>query len=160
MGILPLIVALFPQSQPLVNTETMLFVNDDQAQALEHHIGLKQGMGADHHRQLARRQLAEHGAPRLGAELTRQPTCLHLQRRQPGTEILEVLFGQQFGGRHHHRLITRLHRLQYRGRRHQGLAGSHVSLYQALHGVGITKVGANLSDDPLLRPGQPEGQAA
>ena len=69
-----------------------------------------------------------------------------------------MLLGQQFRRRHHHRLISRFHRLQYRGGGDQCLAGTHVPLHQPLHGMRSGQVGVDLADHPALRAGQLEGQ--
>ena len=52
--------AFFQQGKPLVNTEAVLFVNNDQAHVAESNLVLEQGVGADNDHRLRRVKLRLH----------------------------------------------------------------------------------------------------
>ena len=56
------------------------------------------------------------------------------QGLEPAPEILRMLIGEQFGGRHQRHLPAGLHGLRRRQGRNQGLAAAHVALHQPQHG--------------------------
>ena len=150
--------AFFAQCQPLLHAETVLLVDDDQPQALEHHRVLEQGVGA-HHQGAAAFGQGRQGLPaRLGADAAGQPVHVDAQRRQPVAEIGQVLLGEQFRGRHQRHLVAGFDRHQGGGGGHQGFAGAHVPLDQAQHRVLAGQVGADLPDHPLLGAGELERQ--
>jgi hypothetical protein len=69
-----------------------------------------------------------------------------------------MLIGQYFGWRHYRPLHSPLDRDEQRGNGHRSLTRPHLSLQQAMHGIGSHQVGANLGEDPLLGAGQSEWQ--
>ena len=73
-------------------------------------------------------------------------------------EIVQMLFGQQFGRRHQRNLVARLHRRQRRQRRDHGLAAADVALHQPQHRPWPCQVALDFTADPLLRGGQAERQ--
>ncbi len=86
--------AFFAQGQPLLHTETVLFINDGQAKPVKLYRFLKQGMGAHHD---LRRAIGQGGIgfpPCLHAQTARQPMDINTQGRQPVTEVVAMLFGQ------------------------------------------------------------------
>ena len=69
-----------------------------------------------------------------------------------------MLFGQDFGWRHHRRLQPVFHRAQRRQRRHHGLAAADIALQQAVHWMGPAQIALDLGPGAALRARQPERQ--
>ncbi len=141
-----------------MNAETVLLVDDDQAEILELDIVLKERMGSDDDARLSR---GDGGQPLLAlASLvaTREPERFDAQGPEPTSQAALVLFGQQLGRRHQGRLTPSLQRLQGRERGDHGLARAHVALQESLHRPGLSQVPADLRDHPLLGGGERERQ--
>ena len=102
---------LFPQRQALVDTKTMLFINNYQGKLCERHFILKQGMGAHNHTDPMFANGLQGFPPLCCFESAGQPGHLDTQRCQPVTNIIKVLFAQYFGGRHQGYLIAGFNRL-------------------------------------------------
>ncbi|MNS25715.1 hypothetical protein D3C72_576160 [compost metagenome] len=122
MGMHPLPLPFFAQGEALVHPEPVLFVDDHQGQALEHHLLLEDGVGAHHHLDAAVGNGGQRLLPRLALLLARQPAHLDAEGCQPVGEVDGVLFGQQFGRRHQPHLAAVAYGLQRRQGRDQRLA--------------------------------------
>ena len=141
---------LLLQRQPLMHAETMLFINDHQAQLMKGDRFLKQGMGADDHLRLSGSdpfQLFTAFSAFLPAI---EPSDVQAQWLQPGHESLTVLFGKNFRRGHHGGLPAVLRSLHGGEGGHHGLAGAHIALYQSLHGAGLLQVRLQFGHDTLL----------
>ena len=150
--------ALAAQRQALVHAETMLFIDDHQAKVFELHIVLKQGMGADHHFQLALKQLLQNRLALLALVATAEPADLKAERLEPLHKVVAVLLGQQFGGCHQRNLIARFDHVQRSQCRNHGLAATDITLHQAHHRMTLLHVGQHLLHHALLCAGQLERQ--
>ena len=136
----------------------MLLIDNDQPQAGELHIVLKQGVGAHH--QLCRTvgDIAQGLVSCLAFDFARQPAAANAQRFKPGREVIEVLFGQNFGGCHQRHLITRFQHITGSQCRHQSFAGTNIALHQPQHGIGLANILLNFFHHPLLGAGGCEWQ--
>ena len=143
-----------------MHPEPVLFVDDHQGQALEHHLLLEDGVGAHHHLDAAVGNGGQRLLPRLALLLARQPAHLDAEGCQPVGEVDGVLFGQQFGRRHQPHLAAVAYGLQRRQGRDQRLAGAHVPLHQPHHGMAALQILADLGHHPVLGPGRLERQGA
>ncbi len=143
----------------LTHTETMLFVDDGQAQVLEAHIVLEQLVGADQDVDLALGQLGRGGGHFLG----RFEAAHHLDGDRPVresvAETVVMLLGQQGSGHQHSHLATAVHGDERCTHGHLGLAEAHVAAHQAVHGLGRQHVGAYRFDGRLLVGGFLEREA-
>ncbi|MNM80765.1 hypothetical protein D3C81_927410 [compost metagenome] len=126
----------------LAHTETLFFIDDDQAQIAELHIRLQQAVRADDHVDGAFGDLLQLGLDFLGALEARQH--FHLERivGETITEVAVMLFGQQ-RGRHQHRHLLAAAGCG-KGRTHGdfGLAEAHVAADHAVHwlaGLQVTQ---------------------
>ena len=80
------------------------------------------------------------------------------QGLQQALELEIVLFGEDLCWGHQRRLIPGFHREQHGAQGHQRFARTHVAVQEPVHRPGRLQVRADLSDGPLLRPGQRERQ--
>jgi hypothetical protein len=161
----------------LLHAETVLLVDDHDAERLERHRALDQGVGADEHVDRPVEQclgqlaavgrggaVGEQFDPQrafTGEPLEQRPlvgVARHLKPVEQRADAGVVLFGQHLGGGHERALVPALHRGQQRRHRHHGLAGTHVALEETVHGVGTGQIGGDLGDHPLLGPGEGEGE--
>jgi len=152
--------AFLTERRSLHDAETVLFVHHGQAQVRQVHRLLDQRMcayqdlcfaGAGH--------LAHPRLLRLGHTADEQRTTRRMRALEHRRQRLVVLFGQDGRRSHDGRLSPSAHRRQDGGRRHDRLAGAHVSLQQPAHGHGLGHVGQNLVDGATLCARQGEGQA-
>ena len=154
------VVALAAQLVALQHAEAVLLVHHRQAEALEGHLLLDQRVGADRDLRLPRQEPRQGRAPGRalegrGEELDRVVAVL-----QPAAQVVEVLLGQDLGGRHEGRLVAVLDRHQHGQQRHHRLAGAHVALQQPVHRARRAQVVGDLAQHAPLGAGQPEGQHA
>ena len=149
----------FGQRQALAHPEALLLVDHHQAERLELHAFLDQGVGAHHHPGLA----ASHPRARFVSPPPRRRPDQDLHcAGQPGQELAGtpgVLFGEDLGRRHQRGLVPAFHGQQHREERHQRLPGTDIALQHAIHAVGRGHVGVDLSQHAHLRPGEGEGEA-
>ena len=95
------------------------------------------------------------GGARLPRQAAREERDRKTQRLEPAPEILRMLIGEQFGGRHQGNLAPQLHGLGRRQGRHQGLAAAHIALDQAQHGLSEGRISLlYFTQHPPLRRGQ------
>ena len=141
-----------------MHAEAVLLVDDRQRKVVEGDALLHQRMGADHHLRAAAGHVVQRADAGAAGDLAREPCDLDAERGQPAAQVRQVLFGEQFGGRHQRGLAAVGDRHQRGHRRDHGLAGADVALHQAQHRHRPREVGADFAEDPLLRRGQGEGQ--
>ena len=103
---------LLLQLHALMHAESVLLVDDGQAQIPEPDVLLEQGVGADDHGRLVpgdtRHQLGTLPALVPAGE----PKGLQPQRTEPVAQVAQVLLRQQLRGRHEGDLAAGLHGLQ------------------------------------------------
>ena len=88
----------------------------------------------------------------------RQQGHLDPQGAKEGLQAPGMLLRQNLRGGHQGRLLAVPGGDPGGGRRHGGLAAAHVALDQAVYDPPAGKVGGDLPDDPLLGPGEGEGE--
>ena len=113
-------------------------------------------MRADRERSLAARDRGKRIATLLDGQTPRQPCHPHRQAVEPRGKLSVMLLSENLGRRHERYLIAGLDGLKRSERRHHGLAATHVTLQQALHGLRPREVTPDFCDDALLRAGQQE----
>ena len=121
------------QSFFLLHAETVLFVEDDQAEVVELHVLLDQLVRADDDVQLAFGQVLQRLRHFLGRAEARQLGDLDRPVGEAVGEILEVLFGQQRGGHQHRDLLAIHHRDEGGAQGDFGLAEAHVAADEPVH---------------------------
>ena len=154
----------------MLNTETVLLVDDDDPEGGVFDLFLDQGMRADDDVDLAGDQIGEDLASiarrhAVREQLDPQRALAHERARVRNRQVAEhgghagvMLFGEHFGGSHQRTLIPTLHRREERVHRHQCLAGTNIALQKTMHGSGEFEIRTNLTDRPLLRVGERERQ--
>src|ERR1700724_2471941 len=81
-----------------------------------------------------------------------------VERREPVSEIPEMLFRQYLGGCHQGSLITRFDRKKHCRCSHQGLARPDIALQQSAHRNLSRHIPPDFSDRALLSRSGPEGE--
>ena len=89
-----------------MHTKAVLLINYRQSEFVKLHVFLKQGVGADDDLGLAIGDLFQNHRARLALLLAGKPGNLDAQGFEPVIEVVPVLLGEDFGGRHYRRLIT------------------------------------------------------
>ena len=130
----------------VLHAKALFLVDDHQAQVLGVHIGRKQAVRADEHvnRALGKR-LERALLLRRGAEAA-EHLDLEAKRGKALKECLVVLLGQNGRGAEHHDLAAGVHALKGRAQGDLGLAETHVTAQQAVHGLGRLHVGLDVGD--------------
>ncbi len=124
---------LLAQQRPLQHTEPVLLVDDHEAERLEPHRLLHQGMRAHHQVHLAGGDRLARAAALGGGKTPGQQRDPEPRARQQPLHGREVLLGEDFGGRHERDLLPVLHREHRREHGNDRLAGTDVALQQAVH---------------------------
>ena len=152
------VIAFLAQSVALLHAEAVLLIDDDEAEPLEVHIFLNQGVGANgNHRLPAFEGGASHAAL-LRLHTAGQQHGANAEGGQHLADAAGVLLGQDFG-RGHDRALEAVERGQEkRGGRDRRFAGADIALQEAAHGAILRQIAANLHDDALLSLGEAEGQ--
>ena len=146
--------ALRPQAGALVHAETVLLVDDGQAERLEDDRVFQQGMGTD---QDPDRTVAQPLVDRTAGgrgDGTGQQFAADSGRRQVPGNICIVLTGKDFRRCHQTGLVAVAHGDEGRQNGDHRLAGPDVALQEPVHLVPAHEVRADFLDHPLLRPGQ------
>ena len=104
----------------------MLLVDHDQAQALKRHGLLNQGMGSDHDPHRAGRELLADGLLVAGAETADEKPRGDAQGLEQARQRGEMLFREQFRGRHQRRLVVIFDGKQHGEQSDDRLAGADV----------------------------------
>ena len=115
-------------------------------------------MRAHHQAGLARGDLLQHGRSCLALAAAGEPGHGDAQRLQPLHQLVEVLLGQDLGGRHERALPAGVDGARGGQRGHHRLARAHVALQQAVHGHGLGQIGVDLGTHPRLGGGERKGQ--
>ena len=147
-----------PQSQPLLHSELVLLIHNDQAQLMELDRGLEQRMRADGEFRIALRDAFGRRSLVLLLQAAGEPHRFDAERCQPVAQFEVMLLGEDFGRRHEGGLVAVLDGLQCGKRGDHGLAAADIALQQALHGMRAGQVDADLVPDFLLRAGKGERQ--
>ncbi len=142
--------AFFPKGSPLRHAESVLLVGDGEAEVLELHPVLDEGVGADEDLDFAASQFGEYLLPLLALDAPGEVIHPDAQPFHQLADANEVLLRKDFGGRHHAGLVTVVERQQHGEQRHDGLSAAHVALHEAVHLDASTEVGPDFLDDPLL----------
>jgi hypothetical protein len=134
----------------VLDAEAVLFVDHQQAEVLELHVGLQQAVGADDDVDLPGGEAAQ-GLALLGGGLeARQRLDPHRVALAALAEGDEVLLGED-RGRHQHRHLAAVHHRQEGGpQRHLGLAVADVAADQAVHRLAAAHVAEHVVDRLLL----------
>ena len=115
-------------------------------------------MCSEHRTDLAVRKPAQS----LVARRTRHaPSEQRMPDSEPPAEAREsapMLLGEQFGRRHHRRLMPTFDRANHRPEGNERLAAADVAHQHAIHLVGAGEIGADFLDRARLRSGQRKGQ--
>ena len=150
--------ALVHQRQALIDAEPVLFVDDDQRQALIFEALLKQCVRADDDLGSAVPDGRIGLVTRGFSEATRQPGDADAERLQPGRKAVAVLFCQQLCRRHDCNLVPFGHDVQRSGGGHDRFAAADITLHQAHHRMRRLQIGLDLAERFLLATGQCERQ--
>ena len=142
----------------VLHPEALLLVDHDQAQVLEHDVGLQEPVGADQDVDLAgggrsQKLLLLLGAAEPAEHLDRDRVTGH-----PLAEGVQMLLGQDRGRDQHGHLPAVLRRLEGGPDRHLGLAEADVAADQPVHRARPLHVGLGLGDGPDLVGGGDEGE--
>ncbi len=92
--------SLVAQGKTLVHTKPMLFIDDDQTEAVELDLILKKCMGTDGNLSIASADHGQLSFAGLALDFAREPGDLNTQWFQPSGEIIAVLLGQYLSGCH------------------------------------------------------------
>ena len=136
----------------------MLLVDDHEAERLEPHRFLYQGVRAHHQVHLAGGDRLARAAALGGGKTPGQQGDPEPRARQQPLHGGEVLLGEDFGGRHERDLLPVLHREHRREQSNDGLAGTDIALQQAVHRMGALHVVGNLLQRHALTRRQPKRQ--
>ena len=94
MRVEPLLLTFFPQRQPLMHAEAVLFVDNHQRQAVKLHLLLEDGVSADNHLHFAAGDSLLLRLTGFAFLFARQPADFYAQRFKPAAEVIGVLFGK------------------------------------------------------------------
>ncbi|CCK09068.1 Transcription-repair coupling factor [Cronobacter sakazakii 696] len=153
-----LLLSFFPERQTLMHAKAVLFINDDQRQAIKLYLFLENRMCADDHRNLAAGDGFLLRLACFSFLLARQPAHFNPERREPVAEIVGVLFGEQFRGRHQRRLLAVRDRAQRGKCCHQRFARADIALNQPHHGNIQRHIALDFRHHAHLRAGGFERQ--
>ena len=150
--------ALVAQLHALMDAETVLLVDDGEREFLEFDTRLEQRMGTHRHQVAAVLDRRETRAPLCDALPTGEQPDADTERREPGTQGLEVLFGENLRGCHDRGLAAVLGRADGGEGGDDRLAGADVALQQAHHRASPGKVVQHVSGHPGLGAGEAEAE--
>ena len=158
MRVESLLLTFLPQRQPLMHAEAVLFVDNHQRQAVKLHLLLEDGVGADNHLHLAAGDSLLLRLAGFAFLFARQPADFNTQRFEPVAEVIGMLLGKQFGGRHQRHLFAVDDSAQGGQGSDQRFTGANVALHQAHHRHVQRHIALDLGGDPRLRAGGLKGQ--
>ncbi len=149
---------LVEKRQPLVNSEPVLFIDDNQPQFAKIHALLHQGVGANDQRSILFNgvQCSPAGFAR---DFSAEPHRFNAQGLKPIAKTAKMLFRQQFSGGHDGGLVAIADGPQRCHRRNHGFSGADIALHQPLHRVALCQVRLDFAYNPLLGACELEGQA-
>jgi hypothetical protein len=149
---------LAAQRQPLGHAESVLLVDDGQRQVPELHLLLDHRVRAHHQRGRTGLDPLQHLTALFLLLAAAEARDLNAQRLQPANQLVEVLLGQDLGGRHQRALPAGVDGDGSGQRRHHGLAGAHIALQKAVHRHGPGQVARDFLADASLGTGQSKRQ--
>ena len=158
MRVESLLLTFLPQRQPLMHAEAVLFVDNHQRQAVKLHLLLEDGVGADNHLHFAAGDSLLLRLAGFAFLFARQPADFNTQRFEPVAEVIGMLLGKQFGGRHQRHLFAVDDSAQGGQGSDQRFTGANVALHQAHHRHVQRHIVFNLGGNPRLRAGGLKGQ--
>ena len=136
---------------PLRHAEAVLFVDDGEAEIVELHPLLEDGVGADQDLDIAPGQRREFRVALRALVAARQDLHHHPGGFGEGLKAFEVLAGKDFRGGHEDPLPVVLDRRQEGEEGDEGFSGPHVALEETVHPVGGGHVGVDVAGRKLLR---------
>ncbi len=141
-----------------MHAESVLLVDDHEAEIAEHDILLEDRMRADENVDASLFQRVDDLRALAAALAPGEERDAQARRSAEVADGLEMLARQELGRRHQRRLRARFHGGGHGQQRHHGLAAADIALEQAKHAVGAFKVGIDLGQRASLRAGQLEGE--
>ena len=136
----------------------MLFVDDDEGEAGVGDLLLEDGVRADDEVGATVGDGLQAGALVGGGHFAGEDGNAHRQRAEQAADVGGVLFGEQFGRHHEHRLLSGGDGLQAGRERNHGFAAADVALHQAQHRRRLREIGGDFRTDAALCGGQRIGQ--
>ena len=152
--------ALVAQRHPLMHAETMLFIDDDQGEALELDTFLEKRVRADDEPGRAVGDGVERLPPGRRFLAAAEPRRLDAERLEPGAEISPVLLGENFRRRHDRNLDAAGNRLEAGDRGNDGLARADIPLDESHHWMRVAEIAQDFVDHARLRSRERERQVA
>ena len=139
--------------RPLLHAETVLLVDDGQAQVLEHHLALDQRVGADHdlHGAIGQASINLPSLPDFGG--TRQQGEVDVHVLQLLLKCGKMLCSKDFCRCHQASLEAVVQGQKHHHEGDDGLSATHIALQQTIHLVPRAQVLPDLLDDTLLGVG-------
>ena len=130
----------------MLDAETLLLVDDDQAELMRVHIGREQAMCADEHVDLTLGKRGQRTALLRGRAEARKHLDLHAKGREALEERLVMLLGENRRGAQDHDLTPTVDTLERGTQGDFGLSKTHVAAKQAIHGLGRLHVGLDVGN--------------
>jgi hypothetical protein len=118
---------------------------------------LYQGVGAHYHTDRPVADLGQGGFAFLCGQASGQQHGFDAQGLKEPGKTLVVLLRQHLSGGHDNGLTAVFYRQVSGGHGHGGLARTHVTLYQPVHGAAALYVACDFGQDPYLRVRRREG---
>ena len=136
------------------DAEAVLLVDNDHAEAVELHVLIQQGVGADQNGYFAVGDALQEFLAAAAFDRAGEQRHLEAQMLQQGAQGCQVLLRQEFRGRHEGGLLAVGHRQQHGEQGDDGLAAANVALNEAVHRKGAAHVGKNLVQHAPLGSGE------
>ena len=130
----------------VLDTETLLLVDDDEPEVFDDDVRREQTVGSDDDVDRAIREPLERLLRLLVALKTAEGAEVHGEPGEAFGEGLDVLPHKQGGGHQHHDLFAVLHRLERGAHRNLGFAVADVARDETVHRDGPLHVGFDLVD--------------
>ena len=145
---------LHPKTRALLDTETVLLVDNGQAQRGEPHRLLDQGVRPDHDLYLTARDGRQDLVTLPFPGRARQQRYLYLHPFQELADCRVMLGRQDFGRCHQAGLASVIEGQKHHQKTDKRLAAADVALQEAIHLPPAAHIGPHLANHPLLRIGQ------
>ena len=120
--------ALCPKAGTLGDTETMLLVDDGNAESMEYHGVFEYGMGSYQYLDVASDEVVEYGLALLAFHDACKQFHSNVHSLEEVTDGLEMLFGKNFRWCHQACLIPIVEGDEHGHEGNECLAGTHVAL--------------------------------
>ena len=143
-----------------MHAEAVLLVDDHEREVVELHRLLEQRMRADENVDLAGLEFVENGGALAALLAAGQQRDAQARGCGEAFDGLQVLAGEQLGGRHQRGLRAGFDRRRHGEQRHHRLAAADIALQQTQHAVRAGEIGIDLAQAPTLRLRKLEGQAS